>query len=180
MENEQGVQNINVIKKNNFIKPLLILGLFLLGLLLGFIMSNMLQPAKEIPQGAGTVMEIPPVINEDPRLLLDPIEQLKTPVFTEWGGSVEGIVVAKDSESFTIEKSGRQLKVYLQQSLTGFYTEPISPDQLPQQITYEQINIGDTVRGAVTISRETLDNNPEHHIFANVFTVIQNENQISQ
>lgn len=180
MDNEQQIQPA-VVRGPNFRFPLVIVGIFILGLVIGFITSNALKPiSSSISENNGEIMEIPPVVNEDPRLLLDPIEELKTPVFTEWAGSVEGIVVARDFESFTIEKGGRQLKIYLQQSLTGFYTEPISPDQLPQQVTYEQVNIGDTVRGAVTISRETLDNNPEHHIFANVFTVSQNENQTAE
>lgn len=145
----------------------------LVGALVGFLIGYM----KSIPTSTvkpGYISHpIPTITNSDPRLMLDPIEILKSPVFTEWGGSVEGSVVKKDANSFVIEQNGRQVVVYLQQSLTGFYKDN-TPQATPVKIGYSDLRIGDKVRGGVTIARRSLDDMPEHHVFANVFTVLPN------
>jgi flagellar basal body-associated protein FliL len=114
---------------------------------------------------------ITPRINADPKLVVDPIAILESPVFTEWGGSVEGKVVAKDADSFTLERNNMHVQIYLQQSLTGFYSEGATPN-VPSKTTFEAIKVGDTLRGGVTISRISMDGNAAHHVFANVFTVL--------
>lgn len=169
-EDKTKEKSIASTKKINWKVLIFILTAFMIGTILGFFVQGGKKAAQYSP--LTTKPEI--VKNEDPRQLLDPIEILKSPLFTEWMGTVEGNVVAKTTNSFTVEKSGRQLEIFTQQSLTGFYNEQKDPRTPLEKIEFNQLQIGQTVRGGVTLSRQTLDNNPEHHVFANVFTILNN------
>lgn len=147
------------------------LGAFVIGILIGtYSFGSKSQNVSYLPPS--TIQPtITPRVNSDPKLVVDPIAILESPVFTEWGGSVEGKVVAKDADSFTIERNSMRVQIYLQQSLTGFYVEGANPNT-PSKTTFEAIKVGDTLRGGVTISRISMDSNAAHHVFANVFTVL--------
>lgn len=169
--------NSSLLTKNIYISLIIAI---VIGLVIGFFASRLfsksgVQEQKQAP--ASITHSIPPVKNTDPRLLLDPVETLKSPIFTEWGGSVEGKIIKKDEDSITIEKSGRDLQIFNQESLTGYYKESSASANFPQKIAFNEVNVGDMIRGGVTISRNTMDNNPDHHIFANVLTVIEQNDQ---
>lgn len=105
-------------------------------------------------------------------LLNDPTSILSNSVFTEWSGSAEGKVVEKDKESFTLEKNGGKLKIYIQKSLTFFIGDEISPGNR-KKLTFDQIPVGTLLRGGVTISRGSLSGNANQHVAANGFMVIK-------
>lgn len=177
MEEEAKIEQVNEVKQKTFSKSIYVAGavIALAFLIVGYLIGSSVGGKKEANNSqSSTVTTLPPTVNSDPRVLLDPIEILKSPIFTEWSGSVEGKVISKDTDSFVIEKNGRQLTVYLQQTLSGFYKESESTEDFPAKIEYEELSVGDTVRGAVTVSRATLDNELDHHVFANVFTVVKN------
>ncbi len=101
----------------------------------------------------------------------DPTKVMTSPLFTEWLGSVEGKVVEKNADSFTLEKDGSRLKIYLQKSLTLFMGDFETPGKR-KKLTFDQIPVGTTLRGGVTISRGTLTNDVTQHIFADGFIVV--------
>lgn len=185
MEETQSTQQPVVSGQKGSKPMIMIVVVGVVALLLGLLLGGLIGSRTKAPEVTTTTSTntntptIPPVKTTDPRQLLDPIELLKSPVFTEWKGSVEGEVVAKDAESFTIEKNGRQLKVFTQQSLTGFYRETANAQELPVQIQFSDLKVGDMVSGGVTITRGTLTNDRDQHVFADVFTVL-NENPNSQ
>lgn len=146
-----------------------------LGLVLGVVISKIL-PQKEvsIPQ-PNNIYKSSPLKTADPKTLIDPTQILQHPVFTEWLGSVEGILVSKTNDSFTIERGGKQLTIYTQEALTGFYGKPNIEGQALPKITLKEIPVGTYLRGGVTITRLSLKSIAERHIFANIFTIVDNE-----
>ncbi len=181
MEDQQNpvVPEVKKDPKNN-IKVLLGVGIavsLVIGFFGGWYVGNSAVSKTSGP--IAVVTPIPKVVNTDPRQMLDPIETLKSPVFTEWNGSVKGVVASKGADSFVIEKNGRQLTVYLQHSLTGFFKENANVALAPTKIEFSDVKVGDTVSGGVTITRGSLENNSNEHIYANVFTVL-NEKPSSQ
>lgn len=144
---------------------------FVLGSIATALVVGNAKESNNASQVVSKTNPIPTIGNTDPRQLLDPIEILKSGVFTEWGASIEGTVVKKSVDSFTVEKNGRQVEIFLQKSFTGFYAELPGTRSFPKKITFEDLKVGDSVKGGVTIQRGSLDNDRTHHIFANIFTV---------
>lgn len=126
--------------------------------------------SNPIPQQV--VNKYEPITNNG--LLSDPTKILLNPIFTEWTGSVEGTVTAKDDKSFTLSNKESNLVIYLQKSLTGFYGKPVGKGA-PPKITLAEIPIGTRLRGGVTISRISLTSDPSQHVFGDVFSVVDNE-----
>jgi len=112
-----------------------------------------------------------------PPLLADPTNILTSPVINEWGGSVQGVVVSKTENSFTVEKDGSRLEIFLQTPLSGFFREQTDPNELPERITFEEVLVGDSVLGGVVIVRQSTDLNQARNVLANVFTVKSQEIQ---
>lgn len=150
-------------------RPLLLfLGLITalaVGVLAGVFIERMFQNKKTAATNSGAQTGI----------VLDPTNILTSPIFTEWLGSVEGKLVAKDNESFTLEKDGSSLKIYIQQSLTAFLGEATASGMLPK-IPLADIPVGTYLRGGVTISRGTLTNKAGQSIIGNGFTIVKDPN----
>jgi len=146
-----------------------------LGLLLGMGVAKMLPQNENTVNQPNNTYKSSPLKAADPRTLIDPTQILQHPVFTEWLGSVEGTLVGKSIDSFTIEKGGKQLQIYLQEGLTGFYGKAATVGQARPKITLNDIPVGTYLRGGVTITRLSLKDNTNRHIFANIFTIVDNE-----
>lgn len=82
-------------------------------------------------------------------------ELLTNPVYYEWWASAEGTVVAKTDDTLTLEKDGRQavVKVNTEGDVSRFYRQG-ALDTLPVQVSYEEVQVGDTLRGGVNLARK--------------------------
>ena len=136
--------------------------LFLVGLVLGFFGGSL---------HSGTKSSSVPDLVDKAGLIEDPTGILKNPIFTEWWGSVEGKLVSKDADSFTIERDGSNIKIYVQKKLTSFYKEASRSATTPL-LTLEDVPIGSYMRGTVVISRGSLTGAGGQHITANGFAIV--------
>ncbi len=152
----------------------------LLGVGVGVVVDKMLLPSKtttpvnsknaaNLPKPEGVTAEN--VGKTCANYLADPTKIMTSPVFTEWLGSVEGQVVEKTSDSFTLEKEGSKLKIYLHNFFTGFVGENIVAGKR-EKLNFDQIPLGTYLRGGVTISRGSNTGKADQKVVANVFTII--------
>lgn len=143
--------------------------MLLLGGIIGITFQTVIFP-KEVKKTANTQPQ--QNANTKDFALYNPSNILVNRVFTEWLGSVEGKVVEKTADSFTLERNNDRLVIYLQKSLTLFMGDEISPGKR-QKLTFDQIPVGTLLRGGVTISRGSLTGKSDQHVVANGFTVIK-------
>lgn len=137
--------------------------LFLIGLVVGFFGGSMQNREKSVPAALDSADKV--------GLINDPSGILKNPIFTEWWGSVEGKLVSKDADSFTVERDGSNLKIYVQDKLTSFYAEA-SRSATTSLLKLEAVPVGSYLRGTVVISRGSLTGADGQHITANGFSIV--------
>lgn len=175
---QESVAVSNPLKKNGT-TIIIALIMLALGFILGIGIAKIISQKEAIKQ-PNNIYKASSLKAADPTTLIDPTQILQHPVFTEWLGSVEGVLVEKSSDSFTIEKGGKKLPIYLQEGLTGFYGKAVNVGKALPKITLKEIPIGAYLRGGVTITRLSLKDKADRHIFANIFTIVDNEPTKSQ
>ena len=137
-------------QKDRGLLPLaLVLFLGLLGLVLvfGFFDKTIIKPRKAQP-ATQTITQAELPIG---------LSLLKNPIVYQWRGSVEGTLVAKNGNSFTLEDNkGNSITILLNiypgppQLTTPFFdlTKPPTPGEPPQPISIDDVAIGSSLRGS--------------------------------
>ncbi len=143
-----------------FVVVILVIG-FAIGLFYGRLNTN---------NNSGTVSNLsgsPSGQNSNANLLSNPSTILSSAVFVDWSGAVEGRVVSRDNNSFTLERNGSRLQIYLKDKLTNFFNEASVGTQ-PVKLNFDQVNVGSYLKGAVTVYRAPTNG---QYVFGNGFTV---------
>lgn len=156
--------NSNIFSKNIYISLIVAT---IIGLIIGFLISKF--SSKPSVQTITQVVQVTPT--PDPRIITDPYTILKSPIFDEWYGGFRAKVIAKDDKSFTVEKNGARLQIFIQKSISRIVDPTVSKDN-PQTINVTQLPLGATVDGTVTISVGTLTGNINEHVIANGISII--------
>lgn len=134
--------------KPTFPKTVILFSLLtlILGLALGFgaerlLLKNDLNKIKTLPLGP---------------------ELLNNKVITYWTGAVEGILIKKDKESFTIKSGNDELTIGIHPNLTQFWLETgpeaTSSSKKPPRYTYDQVPLGRRLTGTINIYRKDQNN----------------------
>lgn len=128
---------------SNLPKPLLIGGLILILAITAFVSyslgSSKSQPASD--------QQKEPVVKEAELPL--PVSTLQNPIIYEWQGSVEGKLVAKTDQNFTLEKEGNKLNITIKENYTYFRKEGALGTPT---LTISDVPIGAYVRGIVWLA----------------------------
>lgn len=100
------------------------------------------------------------------------LDILQNPLVYEWRGSVEGILVAKDEKSITLEKDNQKItiSVDLNPDYTGtkFYSNKPTKDLKAPSLKLEDIPIGSYLRGDFFVF-----NHQKNEMVGSSFTVIE-------
>lgn len=125
------------------------IGIFVgLGILIGFLGGQTIQTENIVYISEESGEKV--VIEQDLPLIS---ELLLNPVYYEWWASAEGIIVSKDESSMTIEKDGNVATIYIRPIVTKFFKEQSLGASIPDEILFEDIQVGMFIRGGVVMSR---------------------------
>lgn len=113
------------------------------------------QPKTSSPQVATSSASLNTVQEENLPIALD---ILKNPMVYEWWGAIEGVLVTWDQQSFTLEKDGKQIRIWLDltPNTTGtkfFYQEETKLGPKAKDTKIEEIPIGSYLRGDAFIHK---------------------------
>lgn len=121
---------------SNLPKPVLMAGLVLL-----------LVTVASVSYYLGSNQPKEPMIKEATLPL--PSSTLQNPLIYEWQGSVEGVLVEKNDQNFTLEKDGAKLTISIKKDYTAFYKQGATGSA---NLGIKDVPDGATVRGIIWLA----------------------------
>lgn len=144
MENEAEVMVKPENPLSRLSKPVLIGGLILILATVAFVSYFLGSTNKSQPVSDKQTESVVKVAD-----LPLPISTLQNPLIYEWQGSVEGVLVEKNDQNFTLEKDAKRITISIKKDYTAFYKQGATGSA---KLTIKDVPEGATVRGIIWLA----------------------------